>query len=102
MVDREFLRDLILRVFNDWEGPPAREAREEGGRAVLRPVWLSVSQVFEAIRAHATQLPGVGKDQVNRITREQVHDELRSMTNVRRRDANTPREAFALSLPGHP
>lgn len=102
MLDREFLRDLIVRAFNDWAGPPATEAREEGGRAVLRPVWLTATQVHEAIRSHATQLPGVGKDRVNRITHERVVDELRAMRDVRRRGANTPWEAFALSSPGHP
>lgn len=102
MVDRDFLRDLIRRVFNDWEGPPARQARDEGGRAVLVPVWLTVTQVHDSIKAHATQLPGVGKDQVSRITREHVRDELCSMPDVRRRDANTVKEAFALAIPGHP
>lgn len=103
MKDREFLRDLILHVFNDWAGPPGTPVREEGsGRLLLRPVWLTATQVHEAIKAHATQLPGVGKDRINRIHRDQVADELRAMPNVRRRDANTPREAFALSIPGHP
>ncbi|MCO5167235.1 MAG: hypothetical protein M9894_12855 [Planctomycetes bacterium] len=94
-VDREFLQDLIRRALTEWAGPPA-VAEAEGGRAVLHPVWLSVSQIHERIKSHATQLPGVGKDQVNRITRVQLQDELRAMKDIRRRDLNTPTEAYAL------
>lgn len=94
-VDREFLQDLIRRALSDWAGPPPAKPGE-GGRVTLQPVWLSVSQIHERIKRHATQLPGVGKDQVNRITRVQLEDELRAMQDLRRRDLNTPSEAYAI------
>lgn len=94
-VDREFLQGLIRRALSEWAGPPPATPGE-GGRVTLQPVWLSVSQIHERIKRHATQLPGVGKDQVNRITRVQLEDELRAMQDIRRRDLNTPGEAYAI------
>lgn len=102
MVDREFLQDLIRRAFRDWTPPAGASGIPTGQPAVLQPVWLSPTQVYETIRRHASQLPGVGADKVNKITREQVHDELRSMTEMRRRDANSTREAFAPATPRYP
>jgi hypothetical protein len=102
MVDREFLQDLIRRAFRDWTPPAAASGVPTGRPALLQPVWLSPTQVYETIRRHATQLPGVAADKVNKITREQVHVELRSMPEMRRREANTTREAFAPATPGHP
>jgi hypothetical protein len=101
MIDRELLQDLIRRTFRDWT-PPTASDQAGGQRAVLQPTWLTVTQVLDTIRRHATQLPGIGADKVHKITRDQVHDELRSMPEMRRRDANTVREAFAPAPPRHP
>lgn len=99
MVDRAFLQDLIHRAFREWK--PAHTDPEPGlvgsQPAVLRLVtWLTARQVLDVIRRHATQLPGVAADAVHKIKLDQVLDELRHMPGVRRRDANTPREAFML------
>ena len=90
MNQREFLHDLIRRTFTEWRGAPAQRSE-----TVITPVWLSVHEVMETIRGHGTQLPGVGKDQINRITEEQVFDALRSMREVRARDLNGRTEAFS-------
>lgn len=97
MVDRAFLQDLIRRAFREWKPADATPPGVGGQPAVLRPVtWLSARQVHEAIRHHATQLPGVAADTVHKIKLDQVQVELRHMPGVRRRDANTAREAFML------
>jgi hypothetical protein len=89
MVEREFLRELIRKTFTEWRAPAS-----QGGQAVVTPVWLSVHDVLHTIQSHGTQLPGVGKDQINRITEDQVFDELRAMPEVRARDLNAVKEAF--------
>jgi hypothetical protein len=101
MVEREFLRDLIRRTFTEWH-QPAEPVKGEGGRATLTPVWLSLTEVYDTIRRFGTQLPGVGRDQINRITRDQVMDEMRSMTEIRRQNPSTPHERWALSTQRHP
>jgi hypothetical protein len=101
MIDQELLRALIRRTFTEWH-QPARQVRGEGGRAVLEPVWLSGTEIYETIKRRATQLPGVGVDKINPLRRDEVIDALRSMREVRRRDANSVNEAFAWVVPGHP
>ena len=95
MVEREFMRELIRRTFTEWRRPPA----SQGGQAVVTPVWLTLHQVLETIRAHGTQLPGVGRDKINRVTEQQLYDELRSMPEVRIRDLNSVKEAFSWPNP---
>lgn len=90
MIEREFVHDLIRRTFTEWRAPPA-----ESGQAVITPVWLSVRDVLRTIKHYGTQLPGVGRDQINRITEDEVFDALRSMREVRVRDLNGRTEAFS-------
>lgn len=89
MIEREFLHDLVRRTFTEWRHTTTT------GETVITPVWLSVHQVMETIKQYGTQLPGVGRDQINRITEENVFDALRSMREVRARDLNGRTEAFS-------
>lgn len=79
---RELLQRLIRDAF-------ARHAPQ-------RPR-LSAREAFDTIHRHGTQLPGVSADQVRKLRREQVREELFAMSDeVRVHEANTPRERFSL------